>query len=470
MILDTLNLWRMPLRYLGEEIGLPKLDMPDNNDLAIEWDTYAKRDVEIIRTACIKWWDYLEREDMGSFAPTLAGQSMKVFRHKYMKHPILIDDNPRALALTREGYYGGRVECFRIGRYQARFRSLDVNSMYPYCMANHEYPSKLVAHTSYASVSDLISWVERYAVVGRVLLRTSKPFSCIRSSHKLIFPIGEFECILSTPEIRYALRHAEIVKVYEVAIYEKALLFTSMVHDMYHQKQLSKAAGDTVREFLYKKLLNSFYGKWGQSGGKWIDQDNTDDLSCKRWLEIDYETGRVICHRQLGGLIQVRDTEGESRDSFPAIAAHVTAHARMVLWNLIELAGLDHVYYCDTDSLLVDDLGYRNLEYLIDDFRLGGLKVAGEYEEIEIWSSKDYRFGTKEKHKGVRKQAVWLDDHHIRQEQWSGLRGLVASGITDRPLTRTISKKLSRLYDKGTVLADGRVLPLVFPQGEFQAD
>lgn len=468
MILDTLNLWRMPLRYLGQEIGLPKLDMPDNNDLAIEWETYARRDVEIIRTACIKWWDYLERENMGSFAPTLAGQSMKVFRHKYMKHPILIDDNKSALALTREGYYGGRVECFRIGRYKARFRSLDVNSMYPFVMAYNEFPSKLVTHTRYATVNDLSTWIQRYCVTARVRLRTHKPFVPLRDHHKLIFPVGEFEAILSTPEIKYALLDGEILEVLEVAIYERALLFTEMVTDMYYQKQKSKRDGDYVREFLYKKLLNSFYGKWGQSGGKWIELDNTDDLSCRHWIEIDYESGRMKQYRQLGGLQQMRDTEGESRDSFPAIAAHVTAHARMVLWNLIEQAGLQHTYYCDTDSLLVDDIGFKNLEYKLDEYKLGGLKVAGDYEDIEIWSSKDYRFGQKEKHKGVRKAAVWLDNHNIRQEQWSGLRGLVSSGVVDRPLTKTITKKLSRLYDKGTVLASGEVLPLVFPPNEFQ--
>lgn len=470
LILDTLNFFRMPLAYLGEEIGLPKLDMPDNNDLSEEWDNYAKRDVEIIRTACINWWEYLQKEDLGSFAPTLAGQSMRAFRHKYMKHQIYIDDNPKAIKLSREAYYGGRVECFRIGRFAGRFRSLDVNSMYPRAMADYEYPFKLIAHTKHASVDDLRIWLNRYSVTARILLRTVRQFAPVRQANKLTFPHGTFEACLCTPELEYALQNAEILEVLEVAVYQKAPLFREMAVDMTDRKRAAQVAGDRVREFIYKKLINSFYGKWGQAGGKWIEAYTHEDLTCKMWDELDVETGKRIRHRQLGGLVQRQDEETESRDSFPAIAAHVTAYARMDLWRLIEKAGVDNTFYCDTDSLLVNDVGYERLADEIDLYRLGALKLVGEYEDIEIWGAKDYRFGTKEKHKGVRKKAVWLDGHTVKQEQWTGLKGLIQSGKTDAPLTKTIVKRLKRIYDKGVVQADGLVVPHLLSLSDVPQD
>lgn len=459
VILDTLNIWRMPLRYLGEEIGLPKLDMPDNNDLGIDWDNYARRDVEIIMTACIKWWKYLQDEDMGSFAPTLAGQSMQAYRHKYMHIPILLDANVNALALTREGYYGGRVECFRVGRYQQSFSALDVNSMYPAAMSAYEYPCKLVAYTHYATVEDIEIWLRKYCVTAKVRLRTEKPFAPIRQDNKLIFPIGTFECILSTPELRYALEHAEILSVSEVSVYHRAHLFTDMVKDMVGKKVEAQLSGDRVREFLYKKLINSFYGKWGQSGGKWLEDSNIEDLECKQWIEYDVESGKKTRFRQMGGLVQVKGEETESRDSFPAIAGHVTAYARMMLWGMIETANTSNVWYMDTDCLVVNDEGRALLSSQISSTILGALKVAGEYDDIEIWGAKDYRFGSKVRTKGVRKNAVWLDGHKVRQEQWSGLRGLVRSGHMDAPTTKTVTKNLARIYSKGSVQQDGSVNP-----------
>ena len=459
MILDTLNIWRMPLKYLGKEIGLEKLEMPEDNDMGVSWDTYGRRDVEIIRDACILWWTFLEENDMGSFAPTLAGQAMRIFRHRYMRHKIFVDCNPRSLKLTREGYYGGRTECFRIGRYSGEFSLLDVNSMYPSVMAYHEFPRKLVSDTVHPTTELLRTWLQDYCVTARVLLRTAQPFAAVRDHHKLIFPIGEFECILSTPEILYALENAEILEVRECAVYERAYLFTQYMLDFYQKRLEAKQAGKKVDAFIYRKLINSFYGKWGQDGAKWKEQENTSDLHAKRWIEINADTGEVTCYRQLGGLVQKKLTDQESLDSFPAIAGHVTAHARMELWSIIQQAGLDHVYYCDTDSVLVDPVGRRNLEFRLDPGKLGGLSVKGEYEDIEIWGAKDYRFGDTSKTKGVRRDAVWIDQHTIRQSQWSGLRGMLASGELSRPITKTIIKRLNRCYDKGTVLADGTIQP-----------
>ncbi|MDR5730667.1 MAG: DNA polymerase [Terriglobia bacterium] len=459
VILDTLNIWRMPLKYLGEAIGLAKLDMPDNNDMGVDWDTYGRRDVEILRAACQNWFSYLQQYDMGGFAPTLASQSMLVFRHKYMKHRIFIDTNPRALTLTREGYYGGRVEAFRIGRYQGEFCALDVNSMYPAVMQGNKYPCKLIAATQYATLSDLNIWLRSYSVCARVLLRTATPFAPVRTKHKLIFPVGQFECILSTPEIRYALEHADILEVREVAVYEHEYLFTEFVDAAQAGKSQAKRDGDTVREFHIKKLANSFYGKWGQSGVKWQEQEWIDDLSCRQWVELDMETGQRIQHRQLGGLRQVKLTDGESRDSFPAIAGHVTAYARMHLWRLIETAGAENVLYCDTDCVLVNEVGRDKLSSEMDDYALGALKIAGRYTQVEQWGAKDYKWDSKTKTKGVRKDAVWLDGWRVEQEQWSGLRGLVRAGTTDAPRTRKIIKSLRRRYSKGEVQADGRVIP-----------
>jgi hypothetical protein len=470
MILDTLNIWRMPLKYLGEEIGLEKLTMPEDNDMGVDWETYGKRDVEIIRNACIKWWHFLQENDYGSFAPTLAGQAMRVFRHKYMVHQIWIDDNREATALSRGGYHGARCECFRIGKFKGNFTLLDVNSMYPSVMADHQFPHKLITYTTHGDVLDLENWCREYCVMSRVILRTNVPFAPVKSKGKLIFPVGEFECILSTAELVEAFKFGEVLHVIETAIYQKAYLFTTMMHDLYARRIASKKNGNLVAAFMYRKIMNSFYGKWGQTGGKWIDVENTDNLITKRRIEYDAVTDTMTYHRWFGGLHQKRDTEAESGESFPAIAAHVTAYARVKLFNIIRLAGEKNVYYCDTDSVLVNDEGLKNLEFLLDKELMGKLSIKGKYESIEIWGAKDYRFGDISKTKGVRKEAIWLDEHNVEQTKWSGLRGLIASGTVDKPITKTIRKHLERLYDKGTVLADGTVLPLFRQVSDCQDD
>lgn len=459
IILDTLNIWRMSLAFLGEKIGLPKLDMPDNNDVFAAWDIYARRDTEIIRAACLGWFQYLKQHDMGGFAPTLASQAMVLFRHKYMKHKIFIDTNNRALKLTRSGYYGGRVECFYIGHYVSEFFALDFNSMYPSVMREESYPIKLIGHTFYASIQDLKIWLVSHSICARVLLNTPEPFAPVRAKTKLIFPIGRFECILSTPEIAYALDRGYILEVREVAVYDHAPIYREMMEAGQIIKEACKRAGDQTGEFHIKKLNNSLYGKSGQSGVKWQEDAWIDDMTSKNWVELDMETGNIIQHRQLAGLHQVKETEGESRESFPAIAAHVTAYARMKLWRAILKAGRENVYYCDTDCIVVNRAGLERVSDELDDYRLGALKLAGEYDDIIINGNKDYYFNEKVKIKGVRNNAVWFDEFTISQEQWTGLRGLVRDGDITAPRTRKIIKHLKRVYSKGVVSASGVVLP-----------
>ena len=57
------------------------------------------------------------------------------------------------------------------------------------------------------------------------------------------------------------------------------------------------------------------------------------------------------------------------------IAALITSYARVHLYELMEKAGLEHIYYCDTDSIFTDiamqtnnELGGIKNEAVIDDF------------------------------------------------------------------------------------------------------
>lgn len=458
-ILDTLNIWRMSLEKLGKHIGVPKLPMPATSATKEVWETYGRRDVLIIREACLKWWHYLESNNMGGFGVTLASQSMLLFRAKYMKHRIFIDCNEHALKLTRSGYTGGRTESFRIGQVQERVYYIDVNAMYPAVMHDEQFPTKLIGYTTHATLADIRIWLKQYSVCAQVLLRTNKPFAPLKIKSKLLFPVGQFVTILSTPELLYALDHADILKVQKVAVYDHAPIFREMMHDMNQIKAQANRDGDAVTEFQTKILNNSLYGKTGQNGIKWMETEWVDDLTCKQWIHYDMETGTIQHHRQFCGLKQVKETEGESRESFPAIAGHVTAYARMKLWSLIEQAGQANVYYCDTDSLILNQTGYDRLKHGIDAYKLGAYKLVGTYDDITIHGNKDYTFGDESKTKGVRKDATWLNGWTVSQEQWSGLKSLIRTEQADAPRTKKIVKSLTRRYSKGLVTTQGVVIP-----------
>jgi DNA polymerase type B, organellar and viral len=459
-LLDTLNFWRVPLQKVGEMIGLPKLEMPPADAPRKEWDRYAKRDVEILRVALHGWFEFLQTEDMGCFKRTLAGQAMGTYRHKYMHYQILVHCNPTALKMERAAYHGGRCECFYLGRATGEFFLLDVNSMYPAVMHDCLYPRRLICATTRYTAERIYQLTRVRCVIVDCDLETDEPVYPLVQDDKLIFPTGSFRTCLTTQEFRYAWEHGHVKQVHCAAFYVAEPLFRDFMGEMHKRKQAAKDAGNAPLSYQFKILMNAFYGKWGQAGRVWQKDRLTDDHRARVWYEMDFDTKKVKYFRQFAGLVQSYRDEEESAESCPAIAAEITANARMLLWRLMQQAGRENVYYCDTDSLLVNRAGYERLSAELQPEEMGKLAVEHTCQDIEIWGPKDYRFGTKERHKGVRKNAVWLDAQTVEQVQWSSLTGLLRLGDLSGPRRRKIVKHLSRDYTKGVKDETNWITPL----------
>lgn len=465
MLLDTLNIWPMKLKKLGKSIDLPKMVMPESEDSPEAWDAYCRNDVEVIMRACMGWWDWLIRQDMGGFAPTIAGQALRSYRHRFMTHPILIDTDERALACSRACYHGGRTEAWRIGTIPGQWHLLDINSQYPAVMQAERYPAVLAGYYRNVTVDRLSSLMRTYLCCASVRIKTPVPVVPIEHNKRLVFPIGEFDATCSTPELRWLIKHGYLLGVYDVAVYTGERIFQTWVDEMYALRMKYRAEGNTVEDTHTKRLMNSLYGKYGQSGRTFDIIDTTDDLNPASWVDVNAETGESTKMRRIMGVIQAEVKEAESANSHPAIAAHVTAYGRMLLWSHIERAGIEHVIYMDTDSLLIDDVGLKRLKRRIDPDRLGALKHEATYIGVTIHGPKDYHFGDKVRTKGVKDTAVWLDDNTVEQDKWSGLAGMIRAGKADSPVTQRIVKHLRRTYQKGTVQEDGRVVPFVLGNG-----
>lgn len=466
VLCDTLNIWRMSLKELGDRIGLKKLTMPETWGGTDEDDIYCRRDVEIIYKSVTEWLDFLRANDLGGFCPTIASQSMRAYRHRFMRDKILIDANGVACDISRGAYHGGRVEAGQIGAFQGDFYSLDVNSMYPFVMSYLEVPLRVVGVSRNVEVNWLPKLLEKYAICAHVRLNTNEAAFGILHNGKLCFPVGRFDAYLSSPELKYALKIGALEEIYIAASYEKSLAFREFVLELYRYKEEATNRGDLIEARHFKLLLNSFYGKWGQNGRKWVDVGPCDPRLFRRWIERNAQTGKKTIRRQFGGRTFERLQEAESTHSHPAIAAHITAEARMVLWALIKEVPPSEYFYCDTDGLLVSIRGLQCLKDRLHDSRLGGLKVVRAFHDLTINGAKDYIIDGQQTLKGIRPTAQRLDEKTYRQIRWTSLVGLLGLGSADLPLTIDVTKTLSRTYDKGNVGVDGMVTPFHFPLGE----
>lgn len=460
--IDTLNIWRMPLETLGKSIGHEKLPMPPKNACQEEWDKYGKQDVEVIRRAVLAWFKFLAKNDLGGFSATLASQSFNAYRHRFMKHKIFIDANEKALDLSRSAYVGGRTECFRIGKFHGEFYYLDINSMYPLVMHREHYPVRLVGVYKRPTKKELEAWAKDFILIADCTVKTTLPIYPKIHNKKLVFPIGQFDVVLAHPEYCEAVKRGHIKEVRQVVVYQKERIFKDYINFMYQFKEEAGRSGRDTDKHFYKIMMNSLYGKFGQRGRRYETVGECDPNEIMTWTEIDLDTKTVIKKRRFGGLEQEWIDESESRYSFPAIAAIVTSHARLLLWEAIEKAGVKNVYYCDTDSIVVNRSGFNNLDTILDDNKLGAWALESTLKEVEIYGAKDYRFDGKGKTKGVRKNATWLSSNKVRQDTFMGLKGLLQEGFLAGAIVYQTEKELTRQYNKGIVTPQGKVKPLRF--------
>jgi len=463
--IDNSNIFPGKLENLGKSLGLPKLEVDFNNVSRETLSIYCKRDVEIMLKAWERWINFCKQEDLGSFGPTLAAQAFNSFRHRFMHTKIFIHDYERVLKLERECYKGGRCECFFIGTpNEKEYYYLDVNSMYPFVMLENKYPTKLIGYYENPAVKYLKKVLEENLLCAHVRVKIDTPAFPVRVKQKTFYPVGEFDCYLTTPELLFVLERGKIKKVHSMAVYQGADIFSEYVRYFYSRRMEAKEKGDTAQQYFFKILLNSLYGKFGQKSVRWKKIGECDPGIEEVETVVDVVTGKRYTIRKHNGIVEQTTEEKESFNSFPAVAAHVTAYARMYLFSLIEQAGLENVYYSDTDSLIVNKKGYERLKDKIDNKKLGCLKVEDTTDTFEVRGPKDYTFGDTVRMKGVRSSAVQVAPNVFEQEKWLGFSSRLRVGKLNTYIVEKTQKTLHREYVKGRITEGGRVIPWTLPQ------
>jgi hypothetical protein len=460
--MDNGNLFAGKLSEWGDVVGVEKLSVDfatvSDDDLAV----YCRRDVEIMVRLWQTWLGFLDANDCGAFKPTVGSTALSTWRHSYMRKPIYIHSDPLALALERDAYKGGRTEVLFQGRgTQRRYYYLDVNSMYGYVLARYLYPRGWVRTLERGSISLLLRKLERYAVVARVTVTVNEGWYPVKRDGFTCYPVGTFTTTLTTPELLLALQRGWVDDVHEMSYYEQETLFADYVQAFYRMRKTYQAAGDAGYAAICKLLVNSLYGKWGQRG---FDQHviglaDADEIWSMSVYDVSHD--EWYRHIALAGQVYEERSVGESYNSSAAIAAHVTAYARMHLNRIRYLVPDRHVYYMDTDSLIVDEAGYQAVKHLVRPGEIGALKIEHESDTLEIYAPKDYKMGDREIVKGIRSDAIALSPDAYEQDQWSRLPGMIRRGNVSLYTVNRIVKHQRREIHSGVVQPDGWVAPFV---------
>ena len=459
-LISSTNWFDQSLRKLGKVVGLEKLDVDFRKVTAEQLKKYCYRDVEILVAAMKYYIAFIVDNKLGNLALTKASQAFTAFRHRFTDGKVFIHTETAVHALERAAYMGGRVECFFIGQCTGGpFKSLDINSMYPYVMREYKYPVQLLRVATSPTMEFISDALATYGVIAEVDLSTDEPLYSVRTKNKTIFPVGQFRATLCTEALRYAIAHGHVLSISQASIYQMEDIFTEYVDFMYRLRNKYRRAGNEVFELLSKYMLNALYGKFAQLAIINEKEDISGSQDYSREIVFNLITGHnLIVTRMLNTQITQR-MEGEGKNSNVAIAAHITENARLLLWGIIKQVGTDRILYCDTDSIKIRSSDLERVKYPKHKTLLGALKVEGTSKKLYIEGAKNYRTEKSRRIKGIPESAKEIAPGVFSYRWFAGqvthLERNIKVGARVTNMTRTLTAK----YTKGVVGKDGRVTP-----------
>lgn len=448
----------------------------------------AEPRVKLIAKAFNEYLAFVVKHNMGEFKYTAASQAFTCFRRRFLTEKILHYDQPEFNAYIRAAYFGGRVECGRLGSLaDSGYTRIDINSLYPYVMSTNRYPTKFRQWCRNPNLKYLRKRAQDSGCVAECLVATDEPIYAIQRNGSTVFPTGTFTARLCTGTLQIALERGHVRSCSQLATFDTRDLFSGFVGYFYPLKARYRAAGMAIWTGTVKGILNKLYGKFGERHDHviWEGDGDDGDLYAHPCLvpAADVPDGdakfnwRYVAEKETGEL-HVAATERscmgrkwitagykEGTSSAPAIAAHVTDYGRAHLWLLIEKLGLENMLYCDTDSLIFESQHLDKLLGEINAEEIGKLRILGEATSLEIRGCKNYTFGGEDIIAGKPKNAIW-QNHRLYTARYfpNPTRVLQPRAVAGAPIGAVTKSVLTR-YSKGDVLGDGTITRFLLEEG-----
>lgn len=281
-------------------------------------------------------------------------------------------------------YYGGRVQCFEYGDLRGDFKSIDINSAYPFAMLSpHPYSLEYERKPGKPRKGKK-KWGPMFFVVD-CIARGCFPYRGINQN--LYFPADD------DPRI-YFVTGWELLTALETGTIEDCVIlehydfaenrdFSEYVNYFWNKRQEFKAEGDKGGEFYCKIFLNALYGKFGMDIRKHKNYTLKPRSEMPR-LIMEMQDGERIQDFREWIILAEQAASGRKRFYNLATAASITGFVRAMLWKTI--CSAERPLYCDTDSITAQDFASD----VVLSKELGDWEVEYEYDRVVICGKKLY--------------------------------------------------------------------------------
>lgn len=429
LMVDATSVYPVPLAQLGTSFMQPKLPLPGNDDPNAAWMARCVRDVEILRDAVLTYLDWIEREGLGSWQLTGAGQSYAAFKARHLTHAMLVHGDLEALEAERRAMWTGRCEAYWRGRTgRVGIEEWDLSLAFCRLAQAYEMPVQLVGQVS--PDLDLAQFLSRpkSAILAHVEVTTDKPVVPTKVGDRMAWPVGNFETTLWTPELRMALAEGAQLRVVQAFRYATAPALRQWADWVIGQIGEGSTDVPPWLRIILKHWSRALIGRFGMNYTKWERYGSTDHLDARQSTVYDMTTGQTFELTHIGTEVQMEAGREEWDQSIPAITGYIMSLSRVWLWELINALPEKSVLYVDTDSLWITS-EHHDAAVALSQTALGkGLRLKHIYDRATILGPRQIIADGRPRIAGIPTRAVTLASGAIQGEVWESLTQALRRG------------------------------------------
>ena len=327
--------------------------------------------------------------------PTISSLAFGIFRSNFLlkdiKIPLIFNEIYKDI---KDSYTGGSVDVFKpYGAYGENIKCYDVNSLYPFVMANENMPvgiptyfegdiTKINSNAFGFFEVEIKAPLDLYVPLLQIKIKTD-------NGNRTIAPVGSWVGTYFSEELIEAKNLGYEYKILRGYLFEKDKIFENYILDLYSLKKNSPK--NSALYIIIKLLLNSLYGKFGMSpeldshiilnNDEALEKYHTNDkLVVTNTIDLDNDRELISYHTK-------EDSYNSKwlNISIP-IAVAITSYARIFM-SKFKNSLKDNLYYSDTDSLYLDvelDPKY------VSELELGKFKLEKKFIKALFLSPKMY--------------------------------------------------------------------------------
>jgi hypothetical protein len=455
VMIDSYTYLPMALAKVAKLVGRHKVDLPEAGD-AEQWWERCETDVQILRDACRELWSMIENDNLGNWQRTGASMAWANWRHRHYTHKVLVHQDEGAKNAETQATATARCEAWRWGSFRAeRYTEWDFPLSYPRVALDTSLPVALVGHLDKVPRECLSRATNGFRYLIRASVRTVSPVLPFHDPAGYAWPVGNFSGWYWDHELGAALEHGTDVTAHEAYMYRGKPALADWAQWVIGVAEGGGSDFTAVQQAAVKHWGRALIGRFAVRYSSWELFGQGLDGAVSAMTMHDHDTGTESTILLLGDEAYEAGPKIYGADSVPAINSAIVSEARIRLWDVMVAAGLENIYYVDTDCLIVNQAGDDWLAAKTADGFGWGIRVKRRHSAMKIYGPRAMTTNNGRKTAGIPRTAHRSSESRYVGEHWESLPSALARHRADSVVVSMADWKITGVDNRRLHLPGG---------------